>query len=68
MTNPKYSEWEHGISQALPHLEEAADKLQPLQFETAERDIIEAIRIGVNTPFAQARLFSRIIPFYAARN
>ena len=54
-TNAKYSEWQPGIISSLPHLEEALQKLQGLEIPTAEKDLIEAVRIAVNTPFMQAR-------------
>ena len=54
-TNSKYTEWQPGIINALPHLEEALQKLQGLEIPTAEKDIIEAVRLAVNTPFMQVR-------------
>ncbi len=59
-TNPKYAEWQPGIVNALPHLEEALQKLQDLEIPTAEKDIIDAVRIAVNTPFMQVPLQSTL--------
>jgi hypothetical protein len=52
-TNPKYAEWQAGIMNALPNLEESLLKLKNLEIPAAEKDIIDAVRIAVNTPFMQ---------------
>jgi len=52
-TNPKYAEWQSGIINALPHLEESLTKLRNLEIPAAEKDIIDSVRIAVNTPFMQ---------------
>ena len=52
-TNPKYVEWQPGIISALPALEDALATLKHLEIPAAEKDIIDAVRIAVNTPFMQ---------------
>ena len=52
-TNPKYAEWQSGIINSLPHLEDSLSKLKSLEIPAAEKDIIDAVRIAVNTPFMQ---------------
>ena len=52
-TSPKYAEWQTGINNSLPLLEEAFNKLRVLDIPTAEKDIIDPVRTAVNTPFMQ---------------
>ena len=42
-----------GIINALPHLEESLAKLRNLEIPAAEKDIIDSVRVAVNTPFMQ---------------
>jgi exonuclease VII small subunit len=55
-TNPKFSEFHASIIDSLPYLEDAVSKVTQLGFSTAEKDIIDVIRMAVNNPFTQVSL------------
>jgi len=47
-TNPKYAEWQSGIINALPHLEESLTKLRNLEIPAAER-ILSTLCVSLST-------------------
>lgn len=59
-TSPKYAEWQTGINNSLPLLEEAFNKLRALDIPSAEKDIIEPVKTAVNTPFMQVCVESNV--------